>query len=270
MAPKRTEFPPLGWRETSTINLGGQTTPITFCPHFHAPLADGRSKDDMIENPDGMVKDILGTAFLNFVNTSDTYRYIEGEPCVMHKYDITGGCSKSLTKTSIMCCSPRCRDGTRSARVCADHNPTKWKTTTDNPLLASMLEFTASKHTGKKGFVCAKCMLDAFDEQLTIIKRARIEYGWCVDTPDNHESIVAALDETQMQDASEVTKDERQPQPSPYTAPPAPVVSESAHTNTAVSELSTDMLKLTIKEAVKEGVREGVEEGVRRALASTR
>ncbi|CEL99152.1 unnamed protein product [Vitrella brassicaformis CCMP3155] len=201
MAPKRTDFPPLGWRETSTINLGGQTTPITFCPHFHAPLADGKSKDGMIEHPDGMVKEICNTAFLNFVNTSDTYRYIEGEPCVMHKdvYDITGGCSKSLTKTSIVCCSPRCRDGTRSARVCADHIPTKWKTTTDNPLLASVLEFTASKHTGKKGFVCAKCMLEAFDEQLTIIKRARIKDGWCVDTPDNHDSIVAALDGTLMQ-----------------------------------------------------------------------
>ncbi|CEM19381.1 unnamed protein product [Vitrella brassicaformis CCMP3155] len=200
MAPKRTEFPPFGWRETSTINLGGQTTPITFCPHFHAPLASGKSKDGMIEHPDGMVKKICNTAFLNFVNTSDTYRYVEGEPCVMHKdvYDITGGCSKSLTKTSIVCCSPRCRDGSRSARVCAEHNPSTWKTTTDNPLLASMLEFTASKHTGKKGFVCTKCMLEAFDEQLTIIKQARVKYGWCAETPDNHKSIVAALDGTQI------------------------------------------------------------------------
>mmetsp|Transcript_16117 Transcript_16117/g.45842 ORF Transcript_16117/g.45842 Transcript_16117/m.45842 type:complete len:175 (+) Transcript_16117:2339-2863(+) len=148
-----------------------------------------------------MVKEILDTASLSFVNTSDTCRYIEGEQYVMHEdvYDINGGCNKSITKVSIVCCAPRCRDGNKSARMCADHNSTKWKTTTDNPLLASVLEFTANKHTGKKNFVCAKCMLDAFDQQLSIIKRARVEYGWCVWTPDNHKSIVAALDGTQMQ-----------------------------------------------------------------------
>ncbi|CEM37022.1 unnamed protein product [Vitrella brassicaformis CCMP3155] len=54
-------------------------------------------------------------------------------------------------------------------------------------------------------------MLDAFDEQLTIIKRARVEYGWCVDTPDYHESIAASLDALEATETNQYS----------LTAPPA-------------------------------------------------